>query len=304
MTPEDPAKDGLANKQASKLARYFEEYFAQETEAAERAGGIGYMARAMVMATLPHSRPSGNTFLRENGAFSLAIIAHPKSGLPYGSIPRILLCWVTTEAVRTKSSTLVLGDSLSHFMRKLDLIPSGGRWGTISRIKTQMDRLFSCTVSCRYEDGKSLGIKNVSPVYKAVLWWDPKIPGQASLWESYVVLTEEFAREVQDRPVPFSPFALKYLRQSPMALDIYLWATYRNSYATKTSHIPWEALQMQFGAGYPFTPQGKSDFKHRFLRGLNRVKMVYPEARKLYPEEGVLVFPPGKPHIPKLPSGE
>ena len=44
--------------------------------------------------------------------------------LPFGNIPRLLLAWVSTEAVRTQSRVLVLGASLSEFMRKvgLDLI--------------------------------------------------------------------------------------------------------------------------------------------------------------------------------------
>ena len=38
--------------------------------------------------------------------------------LHYGTLPRLLLAWVCTEAVRTQSRELVLGDSLSVFMRK------------------------------------------------------------------------------------------------------------------------------------------------------------------------------------------
>ena len=300
MKQEESVTPTQESPQTSRLARLFNDYFDQEFQAAESVGGIGFMARALVLATLPHSRPKESTFLRENGRFSLAIMAHPRAGLPYGSIPRLLLCWVTTETVRTKSRTLVLGDSLSEFMRKLDLLPTGGRWGTISRLKAQMERLFSCTISCRYSDGEAIGLRNVTPVSEAWLWWDPKRPEQATLWESYVVLSEEFAREAQDRPVPYAMTALKVLRQSPLALDIYLWTTYRNSYATKPTRIPWEALQMQFGAGYPATPAGKRDFKQHFLRALRRVGVVYSDARKLHPEEGVLVFSPGKPHIAKL----
>ncbi len=49
-----------------------------------------------------------------------------KRGLPYGTYPRLLLAWLNTEAVRTKERTIILGHSLSEFMRQLDLIPEPG----------------------------------------------------------------------------------------------------------------------------------------------------------------------------------
>jgi len=56
--------------------------------------------------------------------------------------------------------------------------------------------------------------------------------------------------------VPIDLRVLKVLR-SPMALDIYCWLTYRNSYLRKPSRIPWGALAAQFGADY----QARKDFK-------------------------------------------
>ena len=44
------------------------------------------------------------------------MIAGGLNKLPYGNIPRLLLAWVCTEAVRTQSRELVLGASLSAFM--------------------------------------------------------------------------------------------------------------------------------------------------------------------------------------------
>ena len=46
--------------------------------------------------------------------------------LPYGNIPRLLLAWVCTEAVRTQSRELVLGRSLYEFMRKLGMDDRSG----------------------------------------------------------------------------------------------------------------------------------------------------------------------------------
>ena len=118
-----------------------------EDELAHEAGALGFMARAMVQATLPHRAVDGTYFERKNGSFTLSLMASPKIGLPYGSIPRLLLAWVTTEAVKTRSRELELGDSMSAFMSELGLKPTGGANGSITRLKNQTRRLFSIVTS-------------------------------------------------------------------------------------------------------------------------------------------------------------
>ena len=142
---EKPSRSGSAEKLLA-------EALVIEAEDARKAGALGYMANSLVQATIPHSRREGVTFKRSNGLFSLAITAHPRVGLPYGTIPRLLLSWLTTEAVRTKDPILLLGPTLSGFMADLDLIPTGGRWGSITRLRHQMKRLFSSSISCLYEN--------------------------------------------------------------------------------------------------------------------------------------------------------
>ena len=78
------------------------------------------------------------------------MVAGADNKLPYGNLPRLLLAWVSTEAVRTGSRVLILGDSLSEFMRTLGIYNSGGNLQT--RLRNQMRRLFHCTVSLIYED--------------------------------------------------------------------------------------------------------------------------------------------------------
>lgn len=58
-----------------------------------------------------------------------------------------------------------------------------------------MKRLFAASISCTYDDGKQWAIKNVQPVSRANLWWDPKSPKQATLFQSTVTLGEEFFKE-------------------------------------------------------------------------------------------------------------
>jgi hypothetical protein len=74
-----------------------------EAESAQTAGALGFLARAMVQATLPHKKVAGNEFERKNGAYTLHLhpLAPAKVGLPYGTVPRLLLAWLTTEAVLT-----------------------------------------------------------------------------------------------------------------------------------------------------------------------------------------------------------
>lgn len=268
------------------------EALAIEVEEAKAAGALGFVARALAQATLPHRKAEGAHFERRNGNFTLTLLAPPRVGLPYGSVPRLLLAWLSTEAVKTRSRELELGDSMSAFMRELDLVPTGGRWGSIGRLKDQTRRLFSSTISAVYEGDDRTAILTQPIADKATLWWDPKAPDQAALWRSTVTLSAAFYQELIEHPVPVDLRAIKALKRSPLALDIYVWATYRASYARKASTIPWAALAMQFGSDY-----GRlRAFKAAFLAELAKVAVIYPALRFESTEEG-LVVSPSPPHI-------
>jgi hypothetical protein len=268
------------------------EALAIEDESAKEAGALGFMARALVQATMPHSKRLGTEFIRQNGLFTLTMLSPSKIGLPYGSMPRLLLAWVTTEAVLTKNKHLILGSSLSDFMNKLDIMPTGGRWGSITYLKDQIQRLFSAAISCTYDDGKSWTIKNIQPVSNAHLWWDPKQPHQTSFFESTITLGEDFFNEIINNPIPIDMRALQCLRRSPMAIDIYCWLTYRMSYLKANTCIPWGALEVQFGSEYKRT----RSFKENFIKNLRSVQIIYPNI-KLEDSERGLVLKPSLTHV-------
>ena len=97
--------------------------------------------------------------------------------LPYGTLPRLLLAWVCTEAVRTQSRELVLGRSLYEFMRKLGMKDrSGGARGDRTRLRNQMDRLFAAQVSLIYEDKQQKLRVSSLVADRAEFWWDVKRP--------------------------------------------------------------------------------------------------------------------------------
>ena len=126
----------------------------QLVTASEADSDLGFMARLMALYSLPRTNPGNRLqYVRRNGSYSLVMIAGGLNKLPYGNLPRLLLAWVSTEAVRTQSREISLGSSLAEFMRKLGInSDSGGARGERTRLRNQMDRLFSATVQLIYKD--------------------------------------------------------------------------------------------------------------------------------------------------------
>lgn len=257
-----------------------------ETQAID-AGSLGFMARAMVQASLPSRKVIGNEFVRRNGNYTLTIMAPSAVGLPYGTIPRLLLAWLATEAVKTKSREIELGDSLSAFMRDLGMSPTGGRWGSITRLKDQARRLFASTISAAHETGSNVAEVGYRLADKTLLWWDGHDPDQSGLWQSRVTLSETFYQEVIAHPVPIDMRALQAIKRSPLAIDIYCWLTWRASFTTSSSLISWTALSHQFGADYARL----RDFKSAFAAELRKVALVYPEVAAVPTDDGLRVSP-------------
>lgn len=283
------------------LKKLVDEALAIEAQDAKEAGVLGYMARALVQATMPHKNPGDvKAWGRRNGDFSMVMQPgyimdgnnEAKSiGLPYGTKPRLVMAFVSSEAVKTKRREIVLGRSLSQFMEKLNLQPTGGRWGSIPMLKEQMKRLFSATISFHYQNQVaeiSGGFKIAS---QTILFWDLKAPNQTALWESIVTLTEEFYKEITQHPVPINMEALSALKGSSLALDIYCWLTYRMSYLKHDIEIPWELLALQFGSDYTEL----RDFKKNFIWQLRKVLTIYDA--KVHKSENGLLLMPSKPHV-------
>jgi hypothetical protein len=285
---------------------------AQEIRSTPDAAEAAFMARQLVQCTLPHANP-GNVpiWSRSNGNLTLGIqqgydlrTGQP-IGYPFGSIPRLLLFWITTEAVQTKTRRLELGKSLSAFMRDIGLDPNTGRGkrGDAPRLREQMRRLFAAHISFEQtlesndRQGQRWLHMHVAP--KGELWWDPKQPLQDDLWGSWIELGEDFFTAITASPVPADMRALRALKRSPLALDLYAWASYRAFTVTrkgKAQFIPWISLMTQLGTDYA----DHKDFKRYAKAALRKVQAVYPGLELSY-ERGGIVIHPSLPAIPARP---
>lgn len=250
---------------------------------------VAYLARELVMCTLPHRNPGdAPAWSRTNGNLTLTIRPgwdgreRKAVGYPYGIIPRLVLYWINTEALRTKSRRLELGDNLAHFMREVGLSPETGRGkrGDARRLQEQMTRLFRALISFQYDTvtaartGQAWLDMQVAP--EGMLWWDPKNPQQTNLWGSWIELGEKFFQAITAEPIPLDIRILRHIKQSPLALDLYAILTreaYRVQKKGQPRFLAWEWLHSQIGTEYGTV----KNFKQKALLAIEKIITVYPE---------------------------
>jgi hypothetical protein len=257
---------------------------------------------------LPHKNP-GNLPLwkRQNGNLILAIQPgmNIKTGVsygyPYGIIPRLLLFWIITEAVRTKSRRLELGNSLNGFMAELGLNheTGGGKRSDAKRLREQMERLFNAFISFEGEINKGTKVGtarlNMAVASKSMLWWNPRDPEQPT-WGSWIELSQEFYEAITAAPVPVDMRALRALKKSPLALDLYAWLVYEafRSYKSGEARFEsWEQLHSHLGGEYAEI----GDFRRKVKAALNKIKLVYPGLKLSEKQGGIEVLPESLPAL-------
>ena len=227
--------------------------------------------------------------------------------LPFGNLPRLLMAWLSTEAVRTQSRELVLGRSLAEFMRTLGVLSSdsGGASGVRTRLRNQMRRLFNAHVRLVYEDEHGEQFVSSAIADRGAFWWNVRKHDQPSLWESKIYLGEAFFNEIINHPVPLDMNILKALKRSSLGLDLYLWLVYRTFALRAPQRLTWKQLYCQFGAH----PAKASDnntvqaFRYKVLRELIKIKLAWKELN-YSTAPGVLILHPSTPAIAPLNQGQ
>ena len=276
----------------------------QLVEASEADPDLGFMGRTMTLCSLPRSNPGNRLqYKRVNGPYTLYMVAGGGNKLPYGNLPRLILAWVSTEAVRTQSRELILGSSLSGFMREIGLDSSSGAGRR--RLRTQMDRLFHAQVEMIYED--QLGKQSVASrvADRSRLWWSNSQPDQQTLWNSTIRLGEDLFNEIIQHPVPLDINILKAMSRSSLGLDWYLWLTYRTFSLKRPLRLSWPRLYRQFGADPAKAGDNRTvqAFRTDCLRELKKIKLAWPELN-YSTAKGVLILHPSIPAIAPLNQGQ
>jgi len=138
--------------------------------------------------------------------------------------------------------------------------------------------------------------EQMSIARRSLLWWDPKQPDQMNLWGSWVELSEEFYSAITSAPVPLDMRALRALKRSPLALDLYSWSTHKAHSVAKrgrSQFIPWSGLAAQFGSDYA----NHFDFKRKAKAALKKIEAVYPGLKLEDATGGIVVLPNSRPAV-------
>lgn len=258
--------------------------------------------------SLPYRDPGTelNAWVRQNGNLKITVTPHIENGesrFPYGVIPRLLLTWLTTEAARTRSPEIQIAKSLNAFMQKAGI----GRGGNQRRaVLDQMQRLFNATIRIESvekvtRDGEELTHKvtrNFQVAEQHELWLKENRGVVESIeWGSTVALSPRFYESIKEHSFPVYTEALRALGNSPLRLDIYLFMVNRLYRLKRSTRISWDQLNAQFGGNYKEIRK----FRRDFLKNLEVVQVVYPEANFTVNDKFLMLFP-SQQHVPSIPE--
>ena len=270
----------------------------QLVEASEADPDLGFMARLLALCSLPRSNPGNrHQYKRVNGPFTLYMVAGGGNKLPFGNLPRLILAWISTEAVRTRSRVLILGPSLAKFMKTLGVYSSGGGNAGI-KLRNQMRRLFGCTVQLSYKEGNEEQFVNSPIAARGKYWWNPNNNSPLPGWNSTIVIGEDLFNEIIRHPVPLDMNTLTALKRSTLGLDLYLWLVYRTFALRAPLRLSWQQVYGQFGR-HPDKASDKNTvqmFRRAALRELKKIKLAWPSLNYAT-APGVLILHPSTPAI-------
>ena len=267
--------------------------FARVRNVASETPTPSFLHSALCAMSLPVRRPADEhaPIIRQDGQYTLVINPKPQVdlidgrqqfrplGVPFGSLPRLILIHIMTEAVRSRSRHIVLGNTFSDWMRRLgyQTISYGPR-GSATLIRQQLDRLLACEWMIRWDHPRAngeheFGIREVKLTNEYV-GVDRKNGG----FLREIRMTEGFFEHLREHAVPLNEVAIRQIRDSATALDLYTWLAYRlpRIGGKKPALLSWQQLAVHFGNDGKNIRKFRQTVRDAWER---QVSGVYPEAR-------------------------
>jgi hypothetical protein len=245
-------------------------------------------------AALPRKKTLEPRLVRPMGARTVIVTTVTVEGvLPYGSIPRLILAWLITQARELKRREIPLGARFSEYLTQLGYANRGGERGDRDRVRQQLLALGGTVLGYATEHDLGADLQPQRLTERSLFWWDRKDPLSPKR-PSLVVVSEEFYEQAVTHGAPVRLDTLRKLARSPLAMDLYVWLTHEYYSLSKPETRSWEYLQQRFGREYAHA----GSFRRELRKELAKVRAEYREAR-WRDRRDALVLLPSPTHVPR-----
>ena len=295
VIPRKP-KDGPITARDERRIKTAVEIASERPDDEDRA----YMHSILCQVGLPRSKVDGTSFERSDGGVALLVESGKlwngkqfvQQPIPYGPMPRLMLAWMNTYAVRFNTPEIPVGDSASEFLRMLGQKSiNGGRNGVYTTFRKQIQALSACRMTLGFNANGRAQTYDGKPI-KHFEAWIPSKEGdeQRPLWPGSLTFADEYYQTLKEHAVPLDLRAFIELKGSALAMDVYAWLAQRlHRLNGRPLILHWASLRAQFGQEYGGKDPDK-DFKKKFLPALRAVLDVYPQARVRQVTGGVMLM--------------
>jgi hypothetical protein len=263
---------------------------------AEEVSRLGITHAGFAMTSLPHKRIEDPLWRRQGHRTTLLVESGRTGkgswiGVPYGSVARLILLYLQTEAIRTGNPEVELGRSMHAWLSRMGISGGGKNYKLVGE---QARRISACRLTFLTEIPGAELRQNGAFVQDAITLTAAADERQRALWQDRVRLDEGFWRSLREHPVPVREESVRAIGARSLALDVYIWLAYRLHALTRATPVTWTALHGQFGAGFKAVRQLKPTFRDALRLAL----AVYPEAKVDLEATGVVLHP-SAPAVPR-----
>lgn len=299
--PHNPNERRAKLEAVKELARRQEHDAAQELLQAQ---DVGYTSKLFVQALFPYRNPDSNE--RKITTTEGTISVYSPNGLPFGKYPRLIMAYIITRAVANagrlkegkvdyeEARRIPLGHSMSHFLQAIGVTGrgTGGANGNLSKIREQLLRLASSSITVQSDDGVHARGRNTQILEDWNLWFDPRDPNQGSFMESELVLTPQFFKHIAESPIPIDLNVLRELNK-PRSMDIYIWLTVKQYWLAKNNReaytFTWDMIAANFATKALDSTQEMADFRREMKKSIAEISTLWTEAGIEADTDGVTV---------------
>jgi Plasmid encoded RepA protein len=292
--------DILAGRRGPRIIEAAATHMSDETSPEKAVRSHVYSA--WCHAGMPHKKPREDTANWRIETDYVTLLIEPGTrvqsdgqetaiGLPFGSYARLILIDWQTEALERDSRDVLIGPSLKASLKRMGL-PHGGK--VMELVREQVERLAGCRFTFHVKTSGGRGaVANVN-IVDHIEYCEARAGGSTRRYVERVRLSELFYQQLRAHPVSVDRASIIAIRNSSMALDLYMWLAYRLRSLDGEKHVSWTALKGQFGGGV----NAMRNFKPLFSENLQLALGVYRTANVVLTPTGVLLRP-SPPPVPQ-----